>query len=267
MRRKGLAYFYAVVFAAVLLVIEIIVRVFVGFPHLYVEHPTAEYLPLPASSATYFGVEYTLNDWGMRSGPIEREKPDGVYRVLVLGDEVMFGPGVEQEDLPTRALEKKLSIGRRAEVLNVSAPGWGPGNLLAYVRKFGLFGADRVIWVARGSDLKDDREFGPLDPYAQPTSRALWYTGFYLGRLVSSPFEKSAASGDARGAAAALLDELTRSGVPTCLVLHPSATEAATGETGVDLTALSEIARQSRVSSVRGEGVGALARSLASCGS
>ncbi|MEO1172952.1 MAG: hypothetical protein AAFX94_13020 [Myxococcota bacterium] len=267
-----MGWLYTVIGLVVLAAVELFIRVFIGFPPLYVEHPTAVYMPLPSSETHYLGVHYTFNSWGMRSAEFELEKPRGVHRVLVLGDDVTFGEGIAQEDLATELLAEMASSGRTLEVLNLAAPGWGPGNVLAYVRKFGLFDADQVIWVARGSDLKDDREFGPLDPYRQPAARAWWYTGFYLGRSLSGPFEKSPSLGDGRGSASALLNELAASGIPTCLVLHPSSAEAASGQPGVDLIALSNLASESAVSITRAEAdpngpnPTLLARSLAGCG-
>ncbi len=63
----------------------------------------------------------TTNALGLRSPEIELPKPDGVYRILVLGDSVAFGWGVDDEVTFLRRWEAELNQRddpRRFEVVN-----------------------------------------------------------------------------------------------------------------------------------------------------
>jgi len=72
-------------------------------------------------------VDYRINSLGMRGGPVEARKEDGVLRILVLGDSIPFGYWVAAEDALPAQLETMLTQhgrGQRFEVLNLGVPGY-----------------------------------------------------------------------------------------------------------------------------------------------
>jgi hypothetical protein len=73
-------------------------------------------------------VEVRINSLGMRGPEVEKAKPEGVYRILGLGDSFTFGVGVRDEDTFLRRLETLLNAqpdeGRRCEVLNAGVQGY-----------------------------------------------------------------------------------------------------------------------------------------------
>lgn len=80
---------------------------------------------IPSVQGEYAGQTITTNRWGMRNPDISRSKPEGVWRIAVLGSSVVMGYGVGDEDAFCRLLEDRLNesdfgLGpeRRAEVLN-----------------------------------------------------------------------------------------------------------------------------------------------------
>jgi hypothetical protein len=79
---------------------------------------------------------------------------------MVLGDSVTFG-GVQTPHDETycerlrASLEKKC--GSTCEVLNASAGGWGIGNELAYLEKFGTLGSEMIIWQIGSHDLLQEK--------------------------------------------------------------------------------------------------------------
>jgi len=86
----------------------------------------------------------------MRSDPWTIQKPPGVLRILFVGDSVINGGSqIDQSDLATTLLQDRLSraTGRRVQVGNASAGGWGPPNEIAYLKRFGFFDADIVVYV------------------------------------------------------------------------------------------------------------------------
>jgi hypothetical protein len=92
-----------------------------------------------------FSVDVTINSEGLRDVEHEREKPPGVFRILLLGDSYMEGIQVELEKTFPRLLERKLSA-RRVEVINASTADWGTDNQLVYFRERGrAYSPDLVL--------------------------------------------------------------------------------------------------------------------------
>jgi hypothetical protein len=75
-----------------------------------------------------------INSLGMREREIARGKPTGRRRVLLLGDSVTFGTGVNAgwrfSDFMQRALTDDV------EVVNAGVPGWGTDQELIYYESF-----------------------------------------------------------------------------------------------------------------------------------
>lgn len=136
-----------------------------GDPPLSVADPDVEYMFRPG---TYhrFGHLVHYNQWSMRSEDFAPAKsaPDEV-RVMVIGDSIINGGGLtDQRELATERLREWLrrDLGRAVVVGNISAGSWGPPNLLAYARKYGLFEADVVVVVLSSHDYADVPTFAPL---------------------------------------------------------------------------------------------------------
>jgi hypothetical protein len=105
----------------------------------------------PASIETYlprFGQRVSTNAWGMRDRPRALEKPEGSFRILVLGDSFMEALQVAFEESLPSLLEARLSerTGRRVEVLNGSTSGWGTDDEVIYLERYGTrFQPDLVL--------------------------------------------------------------------------------------------------------------------------
>jgi len=71
--------------------------------------------------------ELTVNSLGFRGREFSREKPPGVYRVVCMGDSVVFGRYAPSDDqVWTAQLQKRLTSrwGRPVEVINAGVPGY-----------------------------------------------------------------------------------------------------------------------------------------------
>jgi lysophospholipase L1-like esterase len=83
------------------------------------------------------GLDYRIrtNSLGMREREVSERKPPGKKRILIIGDSIAFGTGVEAEwrfsDFLSRAL------GSDVEVLNAGVSGWGTDQELLYYEKIG----------------------------------------------------------------------------------------------------------------------------------
>lgn len=221
-----------------------------GDPPLTIRDPDIEYLFAPNRCYDRFGNRVCYNEWSMRSDPLPATRGPGERRILVLGDSVINGGATtDQADLATEILKKRLGI----VVGNVSAGSWGPANLLAYLRRFGSFDADEMIFVFSAHDLTDLPQFepdlGPDFPEHTPPL-ALWeavtrYLPRYLG-IETAPSSNAAPRphaeklSEGKKAVSDLL-ALARSMTPrVCVVFHHD--RDAIGTTPPEETAFHDLA-------------------------
>jgi lysophospholipase L1-like esterase len=88
---------------------------------------------LKNASAVLQSVNMRTNDWGLRGGALAPRKA-GTRRILVLGDSITLGWGVQEEDVLTSRLQKMFDPdGRKVEVLNA---GVGNYNAERYIDWF-----------------------------------------------------------------------------------------------------------------------------------
>ncbi len=134
-----------------------------------------------------FDTLVQINSHGFR-GPERDYVRDGeVGRVLVLGDFMTFGSGVEYEEMLTTILERRLP---NVEVINLGVSGYSTDQeLLLYQGVGRKYGADVVIVVVAGNDFGANArtvesiiygkpmfvsKHGTLELVNQPVARAPW---------------------------------------------------------------------------------------------
>jgi len=137
-----------------------------GDPPLSITDAQIEYLFAPSQHLRRFGNHVDYNAWSMRSDdfPVQKGQSNEL-RVMVFGDSVVNGGALtDQHDLATSILQRQLGValGRPVVVGNISAGSWGPPNMLAYARRFGLFQADAVVIVVSSHDYADAPTFQPI---------------------------------------------------------------------------------------------------------
>ncbi|MBI5185166.1 MAG: SGNH/GDSL hydrolase family protein [Nitrospinae bacterium] len=91
-----------------------------------------------------------LNSRGLRDYEYSLEKPEKVFRILVLGDSMTFGQGIEElgNTFPKKleAYLNKGAEGVRFELINAAKPGWGTDNAMYYLYEKGFdFNPDMVL--------------------------------------------------------------------------------------------------------------------------
>ena len=142
----------------------------VNRPPLYRADPEIEYTLQPNQSSIVKRQPFLTNQYGMRSPELSERRPPGGRRIAAFGDSILTANAVGQDDLATSVLAKELtSRGAPTEVANISAGGWGPGNWLAYAKRYGFFDADTVVLVLSSHDYADNPTFSSMDPYTTPT--------------------------------------------------------------------------------------------------
>jgi len=144
------------VIVSVFAISEMVLRVFVGLgdPPLLIPHDTIGYVNKPGHYRR-FGNDIRYNSCFIRSEPIA-PKSANELRVLVCGDSIVHGTArVDQTELATAIAQRELddTLKRPVSVFNISACGWGPRNVLAYLDKYGTFGADLSILVFNEGDM------------------------------------------------------------------------------------------------------------------
>ncbi|MBV8897063.1 MAG: SGNH/GDSL hydrolase family protein [Acidobacteriaceae bacterium] len=167
----------AVGVTALALISEIGLRHFAGLgdPVTVTNDSSCGYILTPNQHKRRFGKWMSVNQYGMRSGPVSPNKFGGVYRILLVGDSILYGTSqVGQEQIFATLLNRELPAvtHRSLEVLNASAGGWAIANEADYIRSRGTFRSDLVVLVLNSGDLPQPRASinegndAPRGPYA-----------------------------------------------------------------------------------------------------
>lgn len=141
-----------------------------GNPLLYVGDPDIGYLLAPHQDVRRFGNRIVINEYSMRGeaismpGQVNAPPPESsALRLFLVGDSIANGGWWTAQDQTLSARLQRSLMGLDAsqphlsyshvEVLNASANSWGPRNELAYVQRYGTFGAAVLILLINTDDL------------------------------------------------------------------------------------------------------------------
>lgn len=211
MRRSRRNLRWAAGVISVLLAAELTARhgMGLGDPLLFDADPEMEYVYRPNQEVRRFSRSVRINEFSMRGPQVPASKePPEAWRVLLLGDSIVFGTTLlDDEETIGVQLERLLAreLAAPGRVLSASAGSWGPANVLAYVRRHGTFDADIVVVLLPSRDWWDrpkfDRKAG-VDrdmPSEKPRSALAELLSRYVPRLwalaspdlpsASEPFE------------------------------------------------------------------------------
>ena len=118
----------------------------------------------PNCSTIYTGSEVLLNSTiieinsdSYRGKLYSEEKPEGVYRIIVLGDSFTFGSGVNINGTFPYIIEQMLNNGSKTEyqVINLGVPGYGlEDNCDRFLRDGVKYNPDLVILTYLSNDLE-----------------------------------------------------------------------------------------------------------------
>jgi lysophospholipase L1-like esterase len=127
-----------------------------GRPLLLQKDPDIGYLYQPRQHLQRFGHRVDINSFHQRGAEIDANPAPGKTRILFVGDSVTFGTTLlDQEEILTEHVVRawRETGLMPVEVLNASAGSWGLGNQLAYLQRFGTFGAKIVVLQIGTHDL------------------------------------------------------------------------------------------------------------------
>lgn len=118
--------------------------------------PDLKYVLLPNVRVDYGTFRVDINSDGMRDREL-RVKDDDEYRILVLGDSVAFGWGVNVDEGVCRVLERELtySTGQRVRTVNTSISGYNTTQQQKLLERVGWKTApDAVLLIYVDNDVK-----------------------------------------------------------------------------------------------------------------
>ena len=79
---------------------------------------------------------------GLRDFEYSPKKPDGTYRILVIGDSIAYGWAVPLKGVYAKKLEEKLNQDpnstRKYEVINLGVPGYNISQIVERLKEKGL---------------------------------------------------------------------------------------------------------------------------------
>jgi len=114
----------------------------------------------------YHGGHFTTNSHGLRGQEISLEKPENTVRVLVVGDSVSFGHGVNDDQIFSYVLEQSLNeylveqkVAVAAEVINTSVPGNSPFQEYHDMKRGLAFSPDIIVLQITLNDI--------IEPFAR----------------------------------------------------------------------------------------------------
>ncbi|MCB0769381.1 MAG: hypothetical protein KDC00_03125 [Flavobacteriales bacterium] len=222
---------------------EVLLRGLFGFCDtvLMRADPNYEYIAQPSQDRCRFGNRIVYNSLSMRS-----EEPDtsGIL-ILGCGDSVING-GVltDQDSLATEHLSHDLSaaLGKRVQVLNLSAGSWGPDNCAAYLRSTPVPAFEALVLFTSSHDAHDNMSFKPVVgvnksfPSEQYSSALveLW-DRYLLPRISKEPVDADGQLGIDKGGDGfnpgfmGLKDYADRRGIPFIIFLHADMNEVVSG--------------------------------------
>jgi len=90
--------------------------------------------PRPGFRGEFLGKTVTINELGLRGGPVRLPKPPGVRRIACFGDSITFGYGVADEDTYAFLLGKALAA-RGVETVNAGVTGYTSHQVLRLLRR------------------------------------------------------------------------------------------------------------------------------------
>lgn len=120
------------------------------------EDPIIGYELTPNSKSIQRGIEYKINSKGLRDYEYSYEKSEGTYRIVVLGDSVTTGFGVNLDELYVKQLEKLLNDDNKKnyEVINLGVGGYNTQQEFQWLKKEGLkYNPDLVIFSYLFNDI------------------------------------------------------------------------------------------------------------------
>ena len=121
-----------------------------------------------------------INRFGIRE---QEQEISDKYKIAILGDSVVFGIGLSQEQTISFLLQEAINrTGASVKVLNFGVPGYGLHELVEYLKiKDKIYDVDHVIYIlnpndfARRNSIYEGADAGLYRMYHQPLVKSPWF--------------------------------------------------------------------------------------------
>ena len=146
----------------------------VGKPNLSATGPKRLYVPDPDPEIAFrmrsnyedfvYGADVRINAQGLRDRAYSYEKPDGVKRILILGDSVVFGYGVPVEETFAKQWEAQLDQLQKGrwEIINSGVPSYTTVQEVRWFETEGLkYHPDAVVVTYIMNDPEPVHQLAP----------------------------------------------------------------------------------------------------------
>ena len=125
---------------------------------MIIEEPIG-YRNRPGLKGDFFGVPVEINQFGMRDDEFPAQKAGNEFRILLLGDSVVFGIGVTNDHMLSRQLQDMIEAGNNSDisyrVLNMGVPSYNTEQELVQLKDTGLaFNPDLVLLLFSQNDIE-----------------------------------------------------------------------------------------------------------------
>lgn len=157
---------------------------------------TARAFYIDAGSDSERIVDYEISKQGLRDREFSHAKPADVLRVVVLGDSITFGVGVQQEETFSKVMERELA-GRfpkkKIEVINAGIWATNTSQQIAWLKYRMLrFDPDLVFICSTLVDIRPPQ--GTQKPRTTPEDRWIRRLGLSSGIVENEVLERAPAS-------------------------------------------------------------------------
>ena len=175
-RQGGMSTWQYTLFMLVIVLIglEIVLRAFdpIGIVYLYdvrryfktmlVDDARYAYIHAPNSTGTLNGEALRFNSIGLRGGEIAKQKPAGSTRLMILGDSVVLGWGVAEQDMFSSRLQQKFNqADQPVDVVAAGVGSWNTRTEYEFLRHVGIdYQPDVLMLLIIPNDTDPKRDGG-----------------------------------------------------------------------------------------------------------
>lgn len=119
----------------------------------HLKHEDYSYIHPPDMDEIFQGVHIKTNSYGLRGPEFERSKPEGRKRILILGDSVVLGWGVEYKDTFASLLQDMYGTEENIEVIPAGVSSWNTRTEYEYFKaQAASFDPDVLVLVIVSND-------------------------------------------------------------------------------------------------------------------
>ncbi|MBL4811451.1 MAG: hypothetical protein JKX69_03625 [Rhodobacteraceae bacterium] len=186
------------------------------------------YMLQPSQSVSLASGPLETNRFGMRSPEVVFPIGQAQERLIIAGDSIVNAANVGDAAIASTLVADQLDCG--IDVLNVSAGGWAPGNLLGYFSSYGYFEAETIVVVFNSEDAAAKGAFPakwePHSFYQPPRSGLVAFVKRELiSRIYPRMFPNTSQAGSGVSDMNALLAQASQEAGRVIVLWHPTQAE------------------------------------------